>query len=375
MPIFMDRHDVSPEVTAENVAQLHQADLRIQHVFNCKGLTYWFDDKRKTAFCLIEAPNKNAIKKMHDSAHGQIPHRIIEVDDAVVESFLGRIEDPKKSQNTALNIINDPAFRTIMVIGIQLSSLYDSGNKRLKFVAQNCNKIIVKTILNFEGSIVKQKLDYFLTSFDSVTNAVLCAIEIQKALKLVDKNMYGSELKCSIGLSAGVPVTDKAGIFELTVKMAERLCDIVKGQIIMSNEVKDLYESENLNISIDRKIVQVLSPTDEKFLNVLMDYIDKEWNNTILNVDRLTKDLGYSKSSLNRRMNLITGKSPNTFIKEYRLIKSVKLLYNQVLNISEIAFETGFNSPAYFTKEFKNKFGLSPTNFTKESIKKAHWKN
>ncbi len=371
----MDRHDVSPEVTAENVAQLHQADLRIQHVFNCKGLTYWFDDKRKTAFCLIEAPNKNAIKKMHDSAHGQIPHRIIEVDDEVVESFLGRIEDPKKSQNTELNIINDPAFRTIIVIGIKPSSLKDSGNKRLKLVTQNCNKTIVKTILKFKGSIVKQKLDYFLTSFDSVTNAVLCAIEIQKALNLVDKNMYGSEIKCSIGLSAGVPVTEKEGIFEHTVKMAERLCDVVKGQIIMSNEVKDLYESENLNISIDKKIVQVLSPIDEKFLNLLMDYIEKEWNNTTLNVARLTKDLRYSKSNLNRRMNLITGKSPNTFIKEYRLIKAVKLLYNQVLNISEIAFETGFNSPAYFTKEFKNKFGLSPTNFAKGSVNKAHWKN
>lgn len=46
----MDRHDVSESVTAEIVAELHQKDLKIQHKFNCKGLTYWFDDKRKTAF-------------------------------------------------------------------------------------------------------------------------------------------------------------------------------------------------------------------------------------------------------------------------------------------------------------------------------------
>lgn len=63
MPIFMDRHDVSDEVTAENVAQLHQEDLKIQHKFNCRGLTYWFDGVRKTAFCLVEAPNKEALKK------------------------------------------------------------------------------------------------------------------------------------------------------------------------------------------------------------------------------------------------------------------------------------------------------------------------
>jgi hypothetical protein len=50
MPIFMDRHDVSEEVTAVHVAKLHQEDLKIEHKFNCKGLTYWFDEKRKWLF-------------------------------------------------------------------------------------------------------------------------------------------------------------------------------------------------------------------------------------------------------------------------------------------------------------------------------------
>jgi AraC-like DNA-binding protein len=63
----------------------------------------------------------------------------------------------------------------------------------------------------------------------------------------------------------------------------------------------------------------------------------------------------------------LTGKSPNTFIKEYRLNRALQLLDSQVLNISEIAFETGFNSPAYFTRAFKKQFGLLPTNFTRGS--------
>src|SRR5690606_40453699 len=119
MPIYMDRHDISGGATAEAVARLHQADLEIQHLFGCKGLTYWFDGERKTAFCLIEAPDMEAIRTMHKQAHGDVPHRIIEVVDTVVESFLGRIQDPKKSRNAALNIINDPAFRTIMVIRLE----------------------------------------------------------------------------------------------------------------------------------------------------------------------------------------------------------------------------------------------------------------
>ena len=134
MPIYMDRHDVSETVTAETIAQLHQADLKVQDQFGCRGLTYWFDEKRKIAFCLIEAPDAQAIHKMHDHAHGQVPHRVIEVDASIVESFLGRIEDPEKAQNTELNIINDPAFRTIMVISLKGLSLAQNDSAQFKSI-------------------------------------------------------------------------------------------------------------------------------------------------------------------------------------------------------------------------------------------------
>ena len=308
MRIYMDRHDVSETVTAENVAQLHQQDLKIQHKFNCRGLTYWFDEKRKTAFCLIEAPNKKALVEMHNQAHGQVPHRVIEVDANIVESFLGRIEDPKKSQNSELNIINDPAFRTLMVIVIKRLSIKDSANMESNLVIQNHANTIVKSINTFSGTIVKQKLDYFLASFDSVTIAVLCDMNIQTMLNRTVNDTLFSDVNVNMGLSVGVPVTEKHNIFEDTIKTAERLCNVVKGQIVITSEVKDLYESENLNSSIDKKIVHAQSLTDERFLNVLMDYVDREWRNTTLNIDRFIKDLGYSKPKLYRSMIPLTGK-------------------------------------------------------------------
>ncbi|MCM4154631.1 nickel-binding protein [Gramella sp. AN32] len=361
MPIYMDRHDVSKEVTAEIVADLHQKDLKIQHKFNCKGLTYWFDDKRKTAFCLVEAPDQAAIKAMHDQAHGEVPHKIIEVDGAIVESFLGRIEDPKKSQKTTLNIINDPAYRIIMVVGIKHLPLNSLHLKNIKLLIQKQNSSIIKTIDHFKGRLVKQKHDCFLISFDSVTNAVLCALEIHTVINTQD-HPY-TQLK--MGLSGGVPVSEKEGLFEDTIKTAERLCTVVKGGIVLSAEVKDLYESENLNISIDKQYINVLHSNDEKFLNLLMDHTEREWRNTSLSASDYVKILGYSKSQLYRKMVAITGKSPNTFIKDYRLNNALKLLNKRIDNISEIAFETGFNSPAYFSKCFQNTFGILPSNYLK----------
>src|ERR1700712_5614561 len=160
MPIYMDRHDVSETVTAEIVAQIHQEDLKIQDEFGCRGLTYWFDDKRKTAFCLIEAPDAKAIQKMHDKAHGQVPASIIEVETSIVESFLGRIQDPEKARDTGLNIINDPAFRTIMVIYSSQMTL-NKDSQPFKTAFEKLNNDIRKGLQSHEGNIVRQSDDYF----------------------------------------------------------------------------------------------------------------------------------------------------------------------------------------------------------------------
>ena len=50
MPIFMDRHDI-PGATAKDVAEAHKQDLAIQDDFNCRALTYWFDEEKGMAFC------------------------------------------------------------------------------------------------------------------------------------------------------------------------------------------------------------------------------------------------------------------------------------------------------------------------------------
>ena len=111
MPIYMDVHNV-PGVNAKDVAEAHRLDLFHQDDYNCKCMTYWIDESRESVFCLIEAPNKEAVIEMHDQAHGLIPHKIIEVDTNIVESFLGRIFDPAEAETTedGLKIFSDPSF-------------------------------------------------------------------------------------------------------------------------------------------------------------------------------------------------------------------------------------------------------------------------
>jgi AraC-like DNA-binding protein len=361
----MDRHDVSETVTAENVAQLHQADLKIQDKFKCRGLTYWFDENRKTAFCLIEAPNKEAIKEMHDHAHGEVPHRIIEVDDSIVESFLGRIEDPVKAQNTELNIINDPAFRIIMVIETS-NYLNRLEANQFGIFSQKFHNSVSKTLKKYNGRLVKKDNNNYLVSFKSVTNALSCALNIQQKFKYVTPKFDSTYRILKIALSSGIPVTDKDAIFEEVITLATRMCEFVEGELVISSEVKELYESENRNLIIDESIIKSLRPSEEHFLTQLIDFVDINWNKPDFNVDDFSKNMGLSKSQLYRKLVKLTGKSANNFLREFRLHKALNLLHKQKGNISEIAYETGFNSQAYFSKCFMDKYGILPSKYLQQ---------
>lgn len=363
MPIYMDRHDVSETVTAENVAQLHQADLKIQEQFGCRGLTYWFDEKRKTAFCLVEAPDVKAIQKMHKQAHGQVPNKIIEVNKGIVESFLGRIEDPEKSQNTELNIINDPAFRTIMAIALKQPTLLQKDSSPLRTLLHNLNEAIHKLLKDHDGTTVKETKNNFLVSFKSVSNAVRAAQEICLLIKNFREEYTDKIIFIKIALSAGVPVTEKKLFFEDTIKLAERLCEFIKGDIIVSSEVEELFNSENPVVLNESANVVSLSKSDENFLTLLMDYIETVWDNINLRVDDFSRTIAFSKSQLYRKLMALTGKSPNTFIRDYRLNQASQLLNKNSGNISEIAFQTGFSSPSYFSKCFQKRFGQMPSDY------------
>ena len=363
----MDRHDVSEDTKAEHVAQIHQADLKVQHKYGCRGFTYWFDGDRKTAFCLIEAPNKEAIQKMHAEAHGDIPNNIIEVNDSIIESFLGRIEDPKKSTNTELNFINDTAFRVIMLIETS-NFLNRIEANQFSVFTQKFHNSVTKTLKHFEGRIVKQDNNSYLVSFKSVTNAILCALKIQSNFKYITPKFDLPNRKLKIGLGSGIPVTDKDSVFEDAINLATYMCEVVKDQIVISSEVKALYESENRNSFINKEHIRTLNPSEEKFLYHLMKFIEEIWNNPTFNVNDFSKSLGYSKSQIYRKLMSLTGKSANSFMKEFRLHRAINLLHKQKGNISEIAFETGFNSPAYFSKCFFDKYGILPSKYIQQHI-------
>lgn len=367
MPIYMDRHDLSG-ATAKDVAQAHQEDLKIQEQYGCKGLTYWFDEERGAAFCLVEAPDKNSVNEMHKHAHGLVPHKIIEVDNNIVETFLGRIQDPKPKNNvdqSGLLIINDPAFRAIIAIeleGVEMLNHHYDHKTSSKFNRSYYQ--LVKGILSqFKGKQVEHVKDGLLVSFNSITNAVNGALELQTKLQILAVKL-GVKIQTQIGLSAGVPVTEDKDFFGETIQESMRLCKTAAGgQILISSSISNYLSEDKLNQFKRHSSLKIFNPTEDKFLKQLRQVIENHWNDPEFTVKTFDTKMSLSKSQMYRKIIALTGLSPNDFIKEYRLKNSLRNLTGTQRTVSEIAYDSGFNSPSYFSKCFQKRYGISPTEF------------
>ncbi len=363
MPIFMDRHIV-PGIEAKHAAEAHREDLKIQDEYGCRCMTYWVDEERGSAFCLIDAPNEEAVKRMHDKAHGLMPHEILQVNSNIVEAFLGRIADPKDGSSLSenLKIFNDPAFRIILVAEVTNRRLLQHrlGASKTNRLIALFHEIIRKELKTHEGREVELKGQDFIASFVSVSQAVACAAAVQKGM-----HVAGELINLRMGLNAGMPVERSRELFGDTIKMARYLSTFAEeNQIVLASIIREIYKDDGQQTIGDKSLFKWISPVDENFLQLLMNALEKSWTSSELSVKDLCDQLSMSKSKLYRKCTELTLFSPNELIREYRLQKSLQLLTSD-RNISQTTFDCGFGSPSYFTKCFQQRFELSPMAYIK----------
>jgi AraC-like DNA-binding protein len=361
----MDLH-IAPGVTAKQVADAHILDVKIQHKYCCKAMTYWIDEDKGSVFCLIEAPDKESVREMHEHAHGLIPHEIIQVNTDVVKSFLGRIQDPESSipdPETNLKVFHDPAFRILLVTKTTDPRLLQQilGKERTQELLLLYSTIVREQCRQQEGREVYLKEDGFVISFVSAVKAMECALTIQKKLH----NSVGY-IGLQIALHGGEPVTNSDALFGSAIQFARYLCSIRKeGQIMLSAVVRKLFTENDWNLVVSGDNVRSLTTNEQTFLEKLIDTLSANWFNPEFDGPDFCQAMSISKPQLYRKCMSITGMSPNNLLREYRLLQSLDFLRNEDRNISQTTFDTGFSSPSYFTKCFQKRFGLQPLAYMK----------
>lgn len=103
------------------------------------------------------------------------------------------------------------------------------------------------------------------------------------------------------------------------------------------------------------------SDIDNEFYNRFLEIFNAEMGNTDLNVDKIASMMGLERSQFYRKIKALTNYSPVELIRRLRLKKARTLLTTTEKSVSEIAYEIGFSTPAYFTKCYREAYGETPT--------------
>lgn len=105
----------------------------------------------------------------------------------------------------------------------------------------------------------------------------------------------------------------------------------------------------------------VITSLDEKLIEKAIKYVEDNISRSDLSVEELSHELGMSRVHLYKKLLQITGKTPIEFIRVIRLKRAAQLLRESQLHVSEVAYEVGFNNPRYFSRYFKDEFGVLPS--------------
>jgi signal transduction histidine kinase/DNA-binding response OmpR family regulator len=125
---------------------------------------------------------------------------------------------------------------------------------------------------------------------------------------------------------------------------------------------KQLLQPETNIAAPETKQPDSTDKLHKEFLNKIYEIINENLDDSNFSVDELASELSMSRTSLHRKVKMMFNIPTGEIIKIYRLKKAAELLKKNY-SISEVAYMTGFNSPSYFTKCFKEYFGKTPNTY------------
>ncbi|MBN2596839.1 two-component regulator propeller domain-containing protein [Labilibaculum sp.] len=111
------------------------------------------------------------------------------------------------------------------------------------------------------------------------------------------------------------------------------------------------------------------NPVDEEFINKVYRILEKNYTNPDFTINQFASEMFVSSSLLYKKLKAITDLNITNFINAFKLKKAMELIQENKLPISDIAFAVGFNDPKYFSRVFRKHYGMSPSDFTHNSLK------
>ncbi|MEK6153649.1 ATP-binding protein [Flavobacteriaceae bacterium 3-367] len=132
-----------------------------------------------------------------------------------------------------------------------------------------------------------------------------------------------------------------------------------KNLIGMRQKLRVLFSK---NISLDPKDITVTS-IDERFLNQLLELLETRYADPSFGMPQMQQAMNMGKTGLHAKVKALTDQPPGELLRNFRLKRAAQLLEQKADNISQVAYDVGFNSLSYFTRCFKQLYGMSPSEY------------
>lgn len=363
MPLYMDYH-VFPEVTIEEVKLGHMADQAIQDQYKVTYHQFWVNEAAGTVFCLIEAPDMESCARVHREAHGNVACNLIEVERGLYDVFMGNGHVLEQGLVKHPDGTVDTGYRFVLVIQIiGNTDVTDAGAYKNLKLPEEAKRMTADTIDQYYAKRIRNLGDdSIIATFINADRALRCALDIQSTLKRYNGRVEDAkwDIRFTMGLGAGQPVTDGEGIFEEAIKGAQRLClAATEGELLLGHLVEKLCERKEEQE--EEGVFRVLGKQEERFLDRFFNLAEAGLSDHAIGIDELSMEIGVSRPQLYRKVVALTGRSPLAFIRDLKMKRALDLLRDRQWNISEIAMELGYNNPSYFSKCFQEKFGVPPS--------------
>ena len=325
---------------SRGIARLHQGDL-------------YLESKSKfTTFCLKLKPGYNHFKS-HE-----------------INNYLGEEETAMYELQTEVDaIIYDevPSKNTSLISNIPLILIVEDNEEVRNFLVSALKKSF-QTITACDGSqaleLAFNKIPDVIIS--DVMMPVMDGFELCGALKtdlrtrhipVVLLTARTGDLYELEGLKTGADVY-------LTKPFSLQKLHLTVQNLL--NLQKSMREKFSHQFTVEPSLAKIES-TDADFLNKVVVLLEQNINNLNFNVNFFASEIGMSTPIFYKKIFALTGLTVNNFIKSVRLKRAMQLLQQNAGNVSEIAYQVGFNDTKYFRKEFRKQYGDAPSKFFQKS--------
>ncbi|PHN01609.1 alpha/beta fold hydrolase [Flavilitoribacter nigricans] len=255
---------------------------------------------------------------------------------------------------------------------------------------QRAQEVMGQLVEQYRGKLIPYEHHTLIATFEGPSKAVHCSIDLVDVLKSMNVQLsIGIHIKEGLVNEAHFLSGETENFIDLILSRAE------PGQVLFTQAVKYLLSGSGVNFAPCKMIpgtgfsesISLFMVTDhlrsyppagefnlnqfpknDSFLENVLQSIDNHLSNEAFSVEMLCRDIGMSERQLQRKLKAISNKSPIQLISSVRLHRAKELLLAGEATVAEIAFETGFTSPSYFSKCFKKEFGISPSTVSQKQM-------